>query len=249
MSVNSIQSEEPTKNIETSNIGNYKMALVVGLCLSAFHQLSGINGVVFDSNEMFTKGNSGRQAEKAARIGTLFIAVSGFFGTAFSLLLSKHYGRKTIMIMGEVGMMICLFILGVCCLNHWEGLQIIFVNAFVFIFNATLGQGLWVYASEILPSKGMGLVAFVNMALTAVFGTFTNLFFKWLTDAGFFFTLAGFQVISLVFIVTLVIETQGKTKAELETLYQPKVVKRQSKRAQEHKKSTFRPASKAEKYF
>ena len=72
----------------------YRLALFVGICLSAFQQLSGVNGVIFHSNEIFTKGKSGMDADIAARIGTFFLGVSGFLGTFSSLFILKWLGRK-----------------------------------------------------------------------------------------------------------------------------------------------------------
>lgn len=51
----------------------YRKAFIICLFLSAFQQLTGINGVIFDSNEIFTHGKNGLSADKAARIGTFSI--------------------------------------------------------------------------------------------------------------------------------------------------------------------------------
>jgi hypothetical protein len=53
---------------------------MAGVLLSAFHQFTGINGVIFNSNQIFTQGMTGLEAEKAARLGTFFLGVVGFLG-------------------------------------------------------------------------------------------------------------------------------------------------------------------------
>lgn len=129
-------------------------------------------------------------------------------------------GRKPILLAGQIEMMINHAFLSLCSAKGWVTAQIIATNAFVFTFNATIGQGMWVYTSEILPSQGMAVVAFVNMVTTAMFGTFTTQFFQILTDVGFYITLAVLQFVCFVFVLACVIETKGRSKKELENLYE-----------------------------
>ena len=104
------------------------MSLFIGLCLSAFQQFTGINGVIFDSNNIFKDGKEGIDADKAARIGTFFIGVAGFLGTALSLITAKHFGRKTLILFGEFELWINLAFLGVCWVYKWTTLQILATN-------------------------------------------------------------------------------------------------------------------------
>ena len=75
------------------------------------------------------------------------------------------------------------------------------------------------YAAEILPPNGLSLVACINMIWTTFFGAFINQFFKLLTSQGVFFTLAGIQVLAILFIMIFVKETKGKSKEEWLNLY------------------------------
>lgn len=122
-------------------------------------------------------------------------------------------------------MMVNLCLLGVFTIAKQTTLQIVFTNTFVILFNATFGPTLWVYASEVVPSAGMSMIAFCNMVFTSMFATFTNILFKVMTAEGFYFTLAGIQVICLIFVWVLVIETKGKTKKEIEMMYSSDVIK------------------------
>ena len=192
----------------------FRMALFVGVCLSAFHQLTGANGIIFHSNDLFTEGKTGISASKAAKIGTFFIGVSSFTGTFICLMVIKYIGRKTLMLVGVFLMMFNLSYLGFSSMYGWTIQQIIGANTFLILYNATLAPGLWIYAAEILPPKGMSICAFVNMGMTAIFGTFSNIFFKVMTAQGFFFTLSAIQVVCLAFIAFFVKETMGKSKEE-----------------------------------
>ena len=70
----------------------------------------------------------------------------------------------------------------------------------LFTFNASIGQAMWVYTSETIPSSGMTIIAFVNMLTTVIFGAFTNYFIMLLGSVGFFFTLGVTQIFSFCFI-------------------------------------------------
>lgn len=59
------------------------------------------------------------------------------------------------------------------------------------------------------------------MALSAFFGTFTNILFELMTDIGYYFTLSGLQLFCLLFLIFFVIESKGKSKKDLEYLYCP----------------------------
>ena len=114
------------------------MALFIGLCLSAFQQFTGINGVIFDSNNIFKDGKTGLDADKAARIGTFFIGVAGFLGTGLSLVIAKYFGRKTLMVFGEIELLFNLAFLGVCCIYKWTEVQIIATNIYIFCIQCNL---------------------------------------------------------------------------------------------------------------
>ena len=187
----------------------FSKALFVGIWLSAFHQFTGINGVCFNSNKIFVEGVSGLAAEKAARYGSLLIGVAGLLGTGFSVYISKHYTKKKLMLFGEIEMALNHFLLWFFIYLNSKTLQILGTNIFVFTFNASLGQAMWVYTSETIPSNGMTIVAFVNMLTTVIFGAFTNEFIKLLGNIGFFFALGTIQVIAFGFIYVFTKDRTG----------------------------------------
>ena len=97
---------------------------------------------------------------------------------------------------GSIGMIINVIVLiFFCSEKEWNIMQIIATNFFVLIYNSSLGQAMWVYTSEILSPKEMGVVAFVNMFTVAFVGTITLPLITLLTDVGFYITLTFVQVI------------------------------------------------------
>ncbi|CAI2365914.1 unnamed protein product [Moneuplotes crassus] len=197
----------------------YKRALVIGSLLSLMQQLTGINSVTFFSSEIFSDGKTGNDAAFHARIGTLFVGFCAFCGTGLSIPLQKYFGRVSFIQISEIAMCISLALCGVCAgLGIHIGI-IAFTLVFTFMFNFGFGQALWIYSSEILDSYGCSIVALINMTATWIFGTFSNLAFKYFTSQGVYFGLATIQIFTITFVFMCVKETKGKSKQECEQLY------------------------------
>ena len=72
-----------------------------------------------------------------------------------------------------------------------------------------IGQAMWVYTSETIPSNGMAIVAFVNMVSSVIFGSLSNMFIKILGISGFFFVLGVIQIIGFCFVYAFIKEKTG----------------------------------------
>lgn len=201
--------------------------LIVGLLFGFFQQATGISMVTFFSNEIFSKGKTGASAEFAARIGTFGTGVAGVLAAIAAIVMARHYGRRTLLIAGEVLMAFLLAFLSNCAFSGYQTPTIVATVMFVFVFNTSFGPLLWLYVSEILGAKGISLVAFVNLLFTVVFGCLGNIFIELLTPAGMYITLFFIQIVCIVFLQQYVIETKGKTREECMTLYFPKVDSKQ----------------------
>ena len=78
----------------------YQKALLIGLVLGVLHQATGINSIVFYSNEIFIQGTSGSAAEIAARRGTFMIGIFGIIGAVTAMVLLNKYGRRILTLIG-----------------------------------------------------------------------------------------------------------------------------------------------------
>ena len=166
-----LQSEVPVVEAKTHHQSNTNMkALAVGVLLSIFHQTTGISSVTFYSNEIFSAGQSGQEAELTARVGTFCTGIVAVIAAGAAIPISKSFGRKSILLVGEIIMCGLLGLLFWASLNENIFMVKVLTIVFVFTFNSSFGVVLWPYASEILNSKGVTLVASVNMLATLIFG-------------------------------------------------------------------------------
>jgi sugar porter (SP) family MFS transporter len=199
----------------------YRMAFIVGCSLALFQQLTGINAVIFYSNNIFTKGSDpGYDTEQAARLGTVIVGVVNWAAAMTSIPLLARFGRKTLLIMGQIVMGISLIVLGLLALftSTTTGI-IVFTLVFVAFFEFSIGPILWLYAAEIMTESGMAAASLITWIITIIFGLFTSALFDLLRPYGMYFTFAGVDILGLVFIIFLIKETKGKSKAEIENLY------------------------------
>jgi MFS transporter, SP family, xylose:H+ symportor len=104
--------EQPETKSDNEPIPILTKALIIGILLSVFQQATGISSITFYSNEIFTNGRTGKEAEQTARIGTLITGILAVAGAIICIIVSKHYGRKVILLVGEI--LMCIFLSLLC---------------------------------------------------------------------------------------------------------------------------------------
>lgn len=131
-------------------------ALIIGIILALFSQITGINAIIYYAPEIFKSVGFG--AESALFQTVLIGAINTIF-TFVALWLIDKAGRKTLLIWGLTGMIICLFAVGICFkydLTDGPWL-IIFILGFIACFASSLGPIPWVLLAEIFPTKIRGV--------------------------------------------------------------------------------------------
>jgi SP family sugar:H+ symporter-like MFS transporter len=135
----------------------------IGILLSAFQQFVGINAVFYYSNSIWTAvGFSEDQAFETSLITTVINVAF----TLVAIALIDRVGRKPLLLVGSVGMVIMLglltFVFGTSPLNDagqpiLEGantvIALIAFNLYVAFFAATWGPIVWVLLGEMFPNR------------------------------------------------------------------------------------------------
>lgn len=111
--VKSSEESAPRVSLKAHCGSKYRNAFIIGNLLSMFQQLTGINAVIFYSNDIFTGGKSGYESENAAKIGTMLVGVVNWAFAMVAIPLLVKFGRKTLLIYGQIGMGISLLALGI----------------------------------------------------------------------------------------------------------------------------------------
>lgn len=196
-----------------------KPALIIGVILALFSQITGINAIIYYAPEIF-KG-VGFAAESALFQTVLIGAINTLF-TFVALWLIDRAGRKTLLQWGVAGMIICLFAVGVCF--HFDFTNgpwlIIFILAYIACFASSLGPIPWVLLSEIFPTRTRGIaMSFCTLILwigVLAITQFTPVLLERIGGA-FTFWLFMFNAIFLLWFVWKKIpETKQRTLEEIE---------------------------------
>ncbi|KAL6904482.1 sugar transporter domain-containing protein [Trichoderma evansii] len=203
----------------------YRIAL--GMTLQMFQQLTGANYFFYYGTTIF----------KSVQINsfvTQIILNSINFGVTFiGLYMVEHFGRRKSLIAGSIWMFICFMIfasVGHFMLNLQDPtltptpgiVLIVFACLFILGFATTWGPMIWTIQAEIFPSryraKGMALSTASNWIWNFCIGFFTP-FITGAIDFRYGYVFAGCNFMGALIIYFFVIEGQGRTLEEIDTMY------------------------------
>jgi len=93
---------------------------------------------------------------------TLLVGLVNFGTTFIGLALITKFGRKTLMIVGNIGMLVCLAVVGVTLLAEANVVMVVFVLLFITFFEMSSGPITWLYMAEIMPDKSLTIATSLN---------------------------------------------------------------------------------------
>jgi SP family galactose:H+ symporter-like MFS transporter len=195
-----------------------KPALVVGVGLAIFQQITGINTVIYYAPTIFQ--SAGFASASSAIFATASVGVVNVLMTLVAFLLLDRVGRRPLLLVGLLGMMASLIVLGLAFFIPGLSGVIGYVAAgslmvYVGFFAIGLGPVFWLLISEIYPLKVRGLAMSIaseanwgsNLVVAFTFLTLINL----LSRSGTFWLFAIVTAAAWIFAYLMVPETKGKT--------------------------------------
>ncbi len=196
-----------------------RTAMIIGVFLALFSQITGINAIIYYAPEIFKSVGFGTDS---ALLQTVIIGVTNTVFTFVAIKYIDKLGRRKLLLIGVTGMIICL--LGVGTVFHFQlssgPLLLIFILGFIASFGCSLGPIPWVIMSEIFPTKTRG-IAMSIATLTLWIGVvlITQLTPVLLSEAGgavTFWIFGANSILLLLFTYKMIPETKGKTLEEIE---------------------------------
>ncbi len=213
------------ETVQTSFLNKkYSFPITLAFLLAFFNQLSGINFILYYAPEILEVAGL---ASRESLMSSISIGLVNLVFTLLGMYLIDRSGRKKLMLWGSIGYIISLSMVAYA---FYSGASSMFLLFFILMFIAShaVGQGavIWVFISEIFPTKirasgqsfGSGVhwvFAALITLITPVFLDQNNGIFKdnpWPIFAFF----AGFMVLQLLFVLFMMPETNGKSLEELE---------------------------------
>lgn len=202
----------------------YSRVLWLAFWIAFFNQLSGINFILYYAPEILERAGL---AAKESLFNSIAIGGTNLVFTFVGLYLIDKLGRKTLMLIGSVGYIISLLLVAYAFYAH-AGPGFLLGNLLLFIAAHAIGQGavIWVFISEIFPNKvratGQAFGASTHWVFAALITLLTPIFLD--ADEGIFrdnpwpiFAFFAFMmVLQLVWVLTKMPETKGRSLEEIE---------------------------------
>ena len=199
----------------------YRKVIFLGLLLSVFVQITGINIVVDYAPKILIAAGV---EIRSALLQTSLIGMINFVFTFFAVWLIDKLGRRTFYMIGSSGMAITLFL--IACGFYFE-LDSRFTTAcimfFIAFFASCIGPAFWTLVAEMFPNQIRGTAVALASFTQWVFNFLVVLLFPPLLEVlGGTLTFLFLSVMSVLqlFIAWFYLkETKGKTLEEIEQLW------------------------------
>ena len=197
------------------------LVIFVGIMLSVFQQIVGINAVLYFAPRIFESIGVGNPM-----IFTVIMGVVNISFTLLAILTVERLGRKPLLIVGSILMAAGAFgvaLTNITTLPGWVAVVSILLYSASFMFS--WGPICWVYMSELFPntirSQATAIaVAFQWISNFVVSSTFVPLYNY--SHAMVYILYGVVCVIAAWFVWRLVPETKGKTLEQITTMWREK---------------------------
>ena len=201
-----------------------KPALIIGIGLAVFQQITGINTVIYYAPKIFQF--AGVVSSSSAIFATLLVGIVNVIFTIVAILLLDRIGRRPLLLVGLAGMVSSLILLGISfyftsLVGSLGDFATVGLMVYVASFAIGLGPVFWLLVSEIYPLKVRGLAMSIaseanwgsNLIVALTFLTLIQLLGK----SGTFWFYAAVGILAWIFAYLLVPETKGRTLEEIES--------------------------------
>jgi SP family arabinose:H+ symporter-like MFS transporter len=191
--------------------GNYRTALIVGIVLAAFSQLSGITSVLSFLPEVLSAGG---QSVNDSFFQSVLVGVANVVFTCLAIWLVDRAGRKTLILVGTAAQTLALFWVGNLYRAEHVGFLVL-AGIMLFVAGHAIGNGAvcWVIISEIFPTKVRGVAMSIATTALWISAYLANQFFplmqQHLGQSGTFFVFSFMALANFIFVLTRVPETKG----------------------------------------
>lgn len=207
-----------------------RQALILGVGLSVFQQITGINAILYYGAEIFSS-SLGYGAENALEKQLLLGGVNLLF-TFVAIAMVDRWGRRPLLLVGLLAMFTGLTLLSATIFFDRLGwLSLIGMLGFIAAFALSMGPVTWVLLSEIFPnhvrSTALSLAVAVQWfcnGLVAQFFPFINrlpMNAAWFNGALPFLVFALFCLVAFWFAWRLAPETRERSLEDLASIWQP----------------------------
>ena len=221
-------SKDPSPKMAELFAKGIGFALFLGVMLSIFQQITGINAILYYQGDIFANALG---YEKEDALGQqLWVGAVNLIFTFIAIYTVDSWGRKPLFILGTIGMFLGLSTLGLTIYTQELGvISLLAMLLFIASFAMSMGPVVWVILSEMFPNNVRSVAMSIAVAAQWLFNALVAKNFPLVNESALnqnafngalpYFIFAFFCVIAMFFVWKLVPETKGKTLEEMEELW------------------------------
>jgi sugar porter (SP) family MFS transporter len=219
-----IQHETTGSDLRGFFSSKHSTILWLAFLVAFFNQWSGINFILYYAPRIL---ESAGLVAKDSLLSSITIGGTNLVFTFLGLYLIDRLGRKTLLLIGSIGYIISLAAVAWCFYSHaGAGLLTFFLAMFIAAHAVGQGAVIWVFISEIFPNKiralGQSFGAGTHWVCAAIITLISPVFID--KDNGIlkdnpypiFLFFAFMMVLQLIWVLTKVPETKGKSLEQIQ---------------------------------
>ena len=137
----------------------YRFPVFLAITVGMFCQLSGINAILYYLNDIFAMAGA---SKISGDLQAVAVGATNLVATLLAMTVIDRFGRKKLLLVGTVGLTICLSAISYVFATHRHLHWLVWLlMAYIACFAVSQGAVVWVYISEVFPNrvraKGQGL--------------------------------------------------------------------------------------------
>jgi len=195
----------------------YRLPIFLAVTIAMFNQLSGINAILYYLNDIFAQAGFSKVSSDLQAVA---IGATNLLFTVIAMSVIDRIGRKTLLLVGSVGLTISLAgVATIFAMHRHQDLLVWLLIAFIACFAFSQGAVIWVYLSEVFPNrvraKGQSLGSFTHWFMNALIsGTFPLMAAK--SGAAPFAFFAAMMALQFFVVLFAYPETKGVTLEQMQ---------------------------------
>jgi MFS family permease len=132
----------------------YGTPIFLAVAIGMFNQLSGINAILYYLNDIFAAAGFSRMS---GNLQAVAVGAMNLIATLFAMTLIDRVGRKRLLLVGSVGTAACLGGVSAVFFTHRHVQALVWLLVtYIAFFAVSQGAVIWVYISEIFPTRVRG---------------------------------------------------------------------------------------------
>ncbi|HKE97079.1 MAG TPA: sugar porter family MFS transporter [Povalibacter sp.] len=204
------QAQRPASTTARLSWHAHRKPILLAVGIAMFNQLAGINAILYYLNDIFAAAGFDKVSSD---LKAVVIGATNLLFTLIAMACIDRIGRKRLLLIGAVGMAICLAsVAAIMSTDQGRELLIWTLVGFIACFAFSQGAVIWVYISEIFPTpvraRGQSIGSSTHWIMNAIISALFPLIAAHSRALPFAF-FAGMMVLQFVVVLRFFPETRG----------------------------------------